>query len=1154
MQRFLIKLVPLVALLCSFYLLQAHILDYTITPEVGSTPYQEINTGTVIPFSTGSNQVSDALNLGFTFHYSGTNYTQVRVATNGFVNIGTGNSSSSSNNLASTSSFPIVAPFWDSMHAGRTIAGGYERNSQISWLSTGSEPNRVFIIQYKNINWPTSIATSWVDFQVRLYESGAFEFIYGPNSGATLSGTSASIGCNVTPGGTGNYWSWNPTASSWSYSTSTNTIATYIPDGTKINFTPTDVNLTYPADLATNIIPNPTLTWQDNPRALGYRAYFGTDNPPTNLDNGSDLGHVTAYSPAPPLNALGVYYWKIVPYNAGGDMNNVIVRSFTVQAANPPNTATLVSPTLAQPNVYTDTNLYWAAPAAGTPLTGYKLNLGTDNPPTNLTYALDVGNVLTYDHPVNLEYSTTYYWQIVPYNYYGDNLTTTIWSFTTAAAPLTGIKTIDPAGSGPDNYTTFTAAITALNAVDAGSGGVTFNVAANAVFTEAAIMPVIVATGKPGSPIIFQKSGEGANPIVKVPGTSATSDYVFKMLGSDYVTFDGIDVANATGYTSMENAYWFLGLAVGVGRNGCCNNTVKNCTITLNGNNTNTNCILTSTVSGAYNNNNLFENLTLDNSRYAIYLNGVYGVNDSGNTITDCTSYNTSMYTFYGYNQDYLTISNNTVVFPTGKSGSMYGPQIMYNNNSQLFGNEVIGGGVTPNSSSTLYGIYTYTGSGNQIYNNIIRDLTHNGTSGTLYGISLSQQANLICHDNVVSNLASTVSGSSTVYGIYGYGWRNTGICYNNIEETINSVSTGDTYGVYLTGGSLEPNYGEFNVYNNSITNVSGMGNTAGVFCGIPLWQGSRIYSNLIDNIAYTGTGSSLAQGIGCSNGLLNYAYNNMISNIKTLNGTLTGAPQTRGIGITGGLNTHVYFNSLYLDATFNAASSSIAGIYVNLDTLTVKKVYQKNNIVINKCTPGASGKAVALWNASGFGFSVFDAANNQNIYYAGTPGSQNLICCNGAAEYQTLAAYKAAAGGLDSGSFTEDVPFSNIASAPYDLHIDPSQYTCAEGKAIVIAGINTDIDADPRSITLPDIGADEGNFLGYPDPPDNLSIQEIEGTVHLSWDTVTGATGYKIYRSPDPFGFGPEDLVGTSSIPSFNEAAGTGNAKRFYLIKSYSE
>ncbi len=87
-----------------------------------------------------------------------------------------------------------------------------------------------------------------------------------------------------------------------------------------------------PANGATDVC-NATvnLTWNapstgDAPDS--YILYFGTDNPPTNIENGTDLGNVTSYDPGT-LNQNTTYYWQLIPYNSGGSASGCSVYSFT---------------------------------------------------------------------------------------------------------------------------------------------------------------------------------------------------------------------------------------------------------------------------------------------------------------------------------------------------------------------------------------------------------------------------------------------------------------------------------------------------------------------------------------------------------------------------------------------------------------------------------------------------------------------------------------------------------------------------------------------------------------------------------------------------------------------------------------------------------
>ncbi len=75
--------------------------------------------------------------------------------------------------------------------------------------------------------------------------------------------------------------------------------------------------------------------------------------------------------------------------------------------------------------------LSWAGAQGAT---GYKLSLGTDNPPTTIENDLDLNAALSYDY-TGLAVGTTYYWSVKPYNAIGDAANCPVWSFTTRPDP-----------------------------------------------------------------------------------------------------------------------------------------------------------------------------------------------------------------------------------------------------------------------------------------------------------------------------------------------------------------------------------------------------------------------------------------------------------------------------------------------------------------------------------------------------------------------------------------------------------------------------------------------------------------------------------------------------------------------------------------------
>ena len=102
-----------------------------------------------------------------------------------------------------------------------------------------------------------------------------------------------------------------------------------------------------------------------------------------------------------------------------------------------PPCGTLAMPSNLEADMLTDLDLIWNTAMGAN---GYNLSVGTDNPPTNLYNAMDVGNTLTYSL-TGLSYNTTYYWQVAPYNSTGAASGCDVFEFTTMGAPDCAVLT-----------------------------------------------------------------------------------------------------------------------------------------------------------------------------------------------------------------------------------------------------------------------------------------------------------------------------------------------------------------------------------------------------------------------------------------------------------------------------------------------------------------------------------------------------------------------------------------------------------------------------------------------------------------------------------------------------------------------------------------
>ena len=186
--------------------------------------------------------------------------------------------------------------------------------------------------------------------------------------------------------------------------------------------------LVSPTNGATNVPASTTLTWQASSGATSYDVYFGTSNPPPMVAN----TEVQTYS-ALALTTGTTYYWQIVAKNASGSTPSVLASFSTVPALPAP--PTLLSPTNGATSVAVNTSLTWN-PASGA--TAYDVYFGTSNPPPLATST--TGTNFT---PGTLTQGTTYYWRVTATNA-GGHSPSSIWAFSTTAAPAAELTLLSP--------------------------------------------------------------------------------------------------------------------------------------------------------------------------------------------------------------------------------------------------------------------------------------------------------------------------------------------------------------------------------------------------------------------------------------------------------------------------------------------------------------------------------------------------------------------------------------------------------------------------------------------------------------------------------------------------------------------------------------
>jgi len=402
--------------------------------------------------------------------------------------------------------------------------------------------------------------------------------------------------------------------------------------------------------------------------------------------------------------------------------------------------------------------------------------------------------------------------------------------------PLTGTKTIGPGG----NYISFSAAINDLNTNGVGSGGVTFNVTAGGTFIEDP--PAVSASGALGNPIVFQRSGGGANPVLKPTGTAGSADFGFCISGGDYVTVDGIDIMINTG-SAVEYGYLVRNVSTS---NGANNNLIKNCKIRLNRSNTSSLGIFqvvgtgggaggVPTSSDGANSFNRYYNITMENSYGGFFLQGSSAFPDQsceiGATGGDSTTVgaltandigtgSSSVFGIRAQNQSSVKIFNTTVrnlmtigsgiplitcngIFVDNGASGTFGTCEVYNNTVFNLARN------NPLTNGVVYGIRADISSGNlaNVYNNVVHSLSTFDPSATssvlIRAVALNtggQSGTGSLYFNSV-RIAGPLNATSAAFW-FGNGTVN---CQNNIFSNFTATQTGTPkhYAIYRTGGTI---------------------------------------------------------------------------------------------------------------------------------------------------------------------------------------------------------------------------------------------------------------------------------------------------------------------------------------------------------------
>ena len=183
-----VRILP-VAVLASACLLGAPARAQTYTQS--ATPYSFLSTagataittwdGTLgCPDTTGDDSLSAPINIGFTFKFGATAYTQLRVFSNGRLQFANTNCNYGTAAVGPPRTYPNPMPDANTNNTIRIYGADLDLaiGGTLTYATVGSAPNRTLLVTWSNVPQWSAVGSSY-NLQIQLQENGNFLFMYG---------------------------------------------------------------------------------------------------------------------------------------------------------------------------------------------------------------------------------------------------------------------------------------------------------------------------------------------------------------------------------------------------------------------------------------------------------------------------------------------------------------------------------------------------------------------------------------------------------------------------------------------------------------------------------------------------------------------------------------------------------------------------------------------------------------------------------------------------------------------------------------------------------------------------------------------------------------------------------------------------------------
>ncbi|CAI8349355.1 MAG: Uncharacterised protein [Owenweeksia sp. TMED14] len=384
---------------------------------------------------------------------------------------------------------------------------------------------------------------------------------------------------------------------------------------------------------------------------------------------------------------------------------------------------------------------------------------------------------------------------------------------------------------------------------------------------------------------------------------------------------------------------------------------------------------------------------------------------------------------------------------------------------------------------------------------------------------------------------------------------------FNGLNNIANEIS----YGVVFNNNKVRGAENALNVYTNAdnlafplfaeVKNNDITTHYRGIYLrGNPdATTGNTFRDIIVENNKITDVGTSgsvTTTGIELVNINIDTTKNGQVRNNMILLGNVTSNSSIRGFYFYHCSNLDINHNT----AVLNSGHPLFGGnIYMSASTSTTQFIPTGNDIHNNILVNYNTGSAIHAETQCQPGIFF---TSDHNIYF----GNSTTTMAYGTVGtgVNTISAWNTLSGGQDLNSIFGDPIFVSAS----DIH---TAGTLADSSGTPL-GLTLDFDGDIRSLTNPDIGADEYTPLSCLTPKNLIASNTTSNTADLTWSTNNpGALGYQIrYAEPGSttysYGSGTGTSrnlsglsTGTNYDVSIRETCSVGDTSAWSAIESFS-